>query len=129
MTYNEEMLAAHPPLLLDRPGSAVEEHDGIAVKLAQALGAGVAYMDACEVALHMDPQYLIRGIMDNARGQRFINEDTYPGRIGQAALFQSRTTGRSSFSTRRVSRRPAGSPPRRTSSSCGRHGCARRRPN
>ncbi|GAA3483164.1 FAD-dependent oxidoreductase [Streptomyces yanii] len=87
-TYNEEMLAAHAPLLLDRPGSAIEEHDGIAVKLAQALGAGVAHMDACEVALHMDPQYLIRGIMVNARGQRFINEDTYPGRIGQAALFQ-----------------------------------------
>jgi hypothetical protein len=36
----------------------------------------------------MDPQYLIRVIMVNARGQRFINEDTYPGRIGQAALFQ-----------------------------------------
>ncbi|MGW5116390.1 FAD-dependent oxidoreductase [Streptomyces noursei] len=87
-TYNEEMLAAHAPLLLDRPGSAVEEHDGLAVRLAQALGAGIAHMDACEVALHMDPQYLIRGIMVNGRGQRFINEDTYPGRIGQAALFQ-----------------------------------------
>ncbi|MBD0423943.1 FAD-dependent oxidoreductase [Streptomyces sp. TRM S81-3] len=87
-TYNEEMLAAHAPLLMGRPGSAVEEHDGIAVKLAQALGAGVAHMDACEVAIHMDPQYLIRGIVVNGRGQRFINEDTYPGRIGQAALFQ-----------------------------------------
>ncbi|MGW0816437.1 FAD-dependent oxidoreductase [Streptomyces viridiviolaceus] len=87
-TYDEAMLAAHAPLLRGRPGSAVEEHDGIAVKLAQALGAGVAHMDACEVALHMDPQYLIRGIMVNGRGQRFINEDTYPGRIGQAALFQ-----------------------------------------
>ncbi|POX57213.1 flavoprotein [Streptomyces sp. Ru71] len=87
-TYNEEMLAAHAPLLVGRPGSAVEEHDGVAVRLAQGLGAGVAHMDACEVAVHMDPQYLIRGIVVNGRGQRFINEDTYPGRIGQAALFQ-----------------------------------------
>ncbi|MFG3547529.1 FAD-dependent oxidoreductase [Streptomyces sp. NPDC047725] len=87
-TYNEAMLAAHAPLLVGRPGSAVEEHDGVGVRLAQALGAGVAHMDACEVALHMDPQYLIRGIVVNGRGQRFINEDTYPGRIGQAALFQ-----------------------------------------
>ncbi|MFF2509225.1 FAD-dependent oxidoreductase [Streptomyces sp. NPDC058067] len=87
-TYNEDMLAAHAPLLLDRPGSAVEEHDGLAVRLAQALGAGIAHMDACEVAIHMDPQYLIRGIVVNDRGQRFINEDTYPGRIGQAALYK-----------------------------------------
>ncbi|EST36527.1 FAD-dependent oxidoreductase [Streptomyces roseochromogenus] len=87
-TYDEEMLAAHAPRLLGRAGAAVEEHDGIAVKLAQALGAGVAHMDACEVALPMDPQYLIRGMVVNDQGQRFINEDTYPGRIGQAALFQ-----------------------------------------
>ncbi|MGW1005530.1 FAD-dependent oxidoreductase [Streptomyces sp. NPDC002520] len=87
-TYNDEMLAAHAPLLSGRPGAAVEEHDGIAVKLAQALGAGVAHMDACEVALPMDPQYSIRGILVNGRGQRFINEDTYPGRLGHAALFQ-----------------------------------------
>ncbi|MDI3408790.1 FAD-binding protein [Streptomyces cavernicola] len=87
-TYDEKMLGAHAPLLVGRPGSAVEEHDGLAVKLAQGLGAGVAHMDASEVAVHMDPQYLIRGIVVNGRGQRFVNEDTYPGRIGQAALLK-----------------------------------------
>ena len=31
---------------------------------------------------------MARGVVVNNKGQRFINEDTYPGRIGQAALFQ-----------------------------------------
>ncbi len=30
---------------------------------------------------------MVRGIIVNAHGQRFITEDTYPGRIGQAMLF------------------------------------------
>jgi len=31
---------------------------------------------------------MVRGILVNGRGQRYIPEDTYPGRIGQATLFQ-----------------------------------------
>ena len=31
---------------------------------------------------------MARGVVVNAAGQRFVNEDTYPGRIGQAALFR-----------------------------------------
>jgi 3-oxo-5alpha-steroid 4-dehydrogenase len=85
-TYDEAMVGAHTPRLSGRPGAAVEEHDGISIRLAQALGAQVSHLDASEVAIGCDPQQLVRGIVVNAHGQRFVNEDTYPGRIGQAAL-------------------------------------------
>jgi len=34
------------------------------------------------------PRRLIEGIIVDGNGQRFINEDTYMGRVGQAALYQ-----------------------------------------
>jgi 3-oxo-5alpha-steroid 4-dehydrogenase len=45
-------------------------------------------MDATEVAIFIDPQQLVRGILVNGRGQRYVTEDTYPGRIGQLTLYQ-----------------------------------------
>ncbi|MDF0530712.1 FAD-dependent oxidoreductase [Tsukamurella sp. 8F] len=85
-TYNADMVAAHAPRLAGRPAAAIEEHDGVSILMAQAVGAAVAHMDATEVAFFGDPQLLARGIVVNGRGQRFIAEDTYPGRIGQAVL-------------------------------------------
>jgi len=55
--------------------------------MAQALGAAVQHMGAGQVGFHAVPAFMARGVVVNGRGQRFINEDTYPGRIGQAALF------------------------------------------
>ncbi|MCC3332343.1 FAD-dependent oxidoreductase [Nocardia abscessus] len=86
--YHKEMIEAYAPRLIGRPGAAIEEHDGIGIRLAQALGAELAHMDATEVAFFGDPQLLARGILVNGRGQRYIPEDTYPGRIGQATLIQ-----------------------------------------
>ncbi|MFC6010526.1 FAD-dependent oxidoreductase [Nocardia lasii] len=84
--YDTEMIARYTPKLSGRPGAAIEEHDGIGIRLAQALGAELAHMDASEVAVFGDPQLMARGILVNGRGQRFVTEDTYPGRIGQAVL-------------------------------------------
>ncbi|MGW5574572.1 FAD-dependent oxidoreductase [Nocardia thailandica] len=86
--YDTEMVDRYVPRLSGRPGAAIEEHDGIGIRLAQALGAELAHMDAAEVALFGDPQMLARGILVNGRGQRYIAEDTYPGRMGQATLLQ-----------------------------------------
>lgn len=86
--YNKKMIEAHAPRLIGRPAAAIEEHDGQAILMAHALGADLAHMDATEVAFFGDPQLLARGILVNGRGQRFIAEDTYPGRIGQAVLIQ-----------------------------------------
>ncbi|NKY34073.1 FAD-dependent oxidoreductase [Nocardia speluncae] len=85
--YHDQMIEGFAPRLIGRPGAAIEEHDGIAIRLAQALGADLAHMDATEVAFFGDPQMMARGILVNARGQRYVPEDTYPGRIGQMTLF------------------------------------------
>ncbi|MGW4330067.1 FAD-dependent oxidoreductase [Nocardia sp. NPDC004573] len=86
--YHKEMIEGYAPRLIGRPAAAIEEHDGIGIRLAQALGAELAHMDATEVAFFGDPQLLARGILVNGRGQRYVTEDTYPGRIGQATLIQ-----------------------------------------
>ncbi|WP_433580292.1 FAD-dependent oxidoreductase [Nocardia brasiliensis] len=86
--YHQQMIEGYAPRLIGRPAAAIEEHDGIGIRVAQALGAELAHMDATEVAFFGDPQLLARGILVNGRGQRFIAEDTYPGRIGQATLIQ-----------------------------------------
>ena len=86
--YNSTMIENNAPRLIGRPAAAIEEHDGKSIRLAQALGADVAHMDATEVAFFGDPQLLARGILVNGRGQRYVPEDTYPGRIGQLTLIQ-----------------------------------------
>jgi len=86
--YNQEMVETYVPRLLNRPAASIEQHDGIGIRVAQALGAQVAHMDAAEVAFFADPQMVARGILVNGRGQRYINEDTYCGRVGQATLNQ-----------------------------------------
>lgn len=86
--YNLEMVEAYTPLLLNRPAAAIEEHDGIGILVAQALGAQLAHMDAIEVAIFADPQMIARGILVNGRGQRYIPEDSYPSHIGQSTLIR-----------------------------------------
>ncbi|QXU54396.1 FAD-dependent oxidoreductase [Rhodococcus sp. LW-XY12] len=87
--YNQEMVESYAPQLSGRPGAAIEEHDGRAIRMAQALGADLAHMDATEVAFFGDPQLMARGILVNGRGQRYVPEDTYPGRIGQLTLLKN----------------------------------------
>lgn len=87
--YNNTMLESFAPRLINRPAASIEEHDGRSIRMAQALGADLAHMDATEVAFFCDPQLFIRGILVNGKGQRYINEDTYPGRVGQATLIEN----------------------------------------
>lgn len=86
--YNRQMVEAYTPLLVNRPAAAIEEHDGIGILVAQALGAQLAHMDAIEVAIFADPQMIARGILVNGRGQRYIPEDSYPSHIGQSTLIR-----------------------------------------
>ncbi len=90
--YNESMVTRYAPRIAGRPAASVEEHDGVAIRMAQALGADLAHMDATEVAFLVDPQLVVRGILVNSRGQRYVAEDTYPGRIGQLTLYQQDDT-------------------------------------
>lgn len=90
--YNEAMVAQYAPRIAGRPAASIEQHDGQAIRMAQALGADLAHMDATEVALFIDPQQLVRGILVNGRGQRYVAEDTYPGRAGQHTLYYQDNT-------------------------------------
>ncbi|MGV0791921.1 FAD-dependent oxidoreductase [Mycolicibacterium sp. XJ1819] len=90
--YNEAMVAQYAPRIAGRPAAAIEQHDGQAIRMAQTLGADLAHMDATEVAIFIDPQQLVRGILVNARGQRYVAEDTYPGRVGQLTLYHQDNT-------------------------------------
>ena len=90
--YNDAMVSQYAPRIAGRPAASIEQHDGQAIRMAQALGADLAHMDATEVAIFIDPQQLVRGILVNGRGQRFVPEDTYPGRVGQLTLYHQDNT-------------------------------------
>jgi 3-oxo-5alpha-steroid 4-dehydrogenase len=91
-SYNDAMVAQYAPRIAGRPAASIEQHDGQAIRMAQAVGADLAHMDATEVAFMIDPQQLVRGILVNGRGQRYVTEDTYPGRVGQLTLYHQDDT-------------------------------------
>ncbi|MGH9018390.1 MAG: FAD-dependent oxidoreductase [Acidimicrobiales bacterium] len=92
--WNDDMLRRHAPtLLLGTWKVGTEADDGRAIEMAQAVGARVKNMHAGEVSLPIiPPRHLIEGIIVDGAGQRFINEDTYMGRVGQAALYERDAT-------------------------------------
>jgi 3-oxo-5alpha-steroid 4-dehydrogenase len=87
---NPEMVEQYAPVLNLTPlRLGTEGDDGHGIRLAQAVGARVKRMDAIECALPFNaPRGLVHGILVNRHGQRFVNEDTYMGRVGQRALVQ-----------------------------------------
>ncbi len=85
-----EMLARHAPLLA-RCGWKLEADgcDGHAIRMAVAAGAEIVRMDAGECAIPIAfPNRLAWGIVVNRLGQRYVNEDTYAGRISQETVFR-----------------------------------------
>ncbi|HBZ70486.1 MAG TPA: flavoprotein [Deltaproteobacteria bacterium] len=86
--HNDAMLAAHQPLLARckfRVGA--EGDDGSGICLGMAAGAATVRMNAASISLPVtQPWGLRRGILVNAQGQRFVNEDAYYGRLGELAL-------------------------------------------
>ncbi|MFQ5417020.1 MAG: FAD-dependent oxidoreductase [Myxococcota bacterium] len=88
---NSEMIDAHQPLVRRckfRVGA--QGDDGSGIRLGIAAGAATLHMDAASISLPAtQPWGLRRGILVNGQGQRFINEDAYYGRLGEAALFRN----------------------------------------
>ncbi|MFN8627937.1 MAG: FAD-dependent oxidoreductase [Candidatus Binatia bacterium] len=86
---NPEMVQRHVPLLARcAVKTGTETDDGRAIRMAMGAGADVIRMHAAEVAYPLAPHRLMRGILVNGHGQRFINEDTYFGRLAQEGLFR-----------------------------------------
>jgi 3-oxo-5alpha-steroid 4-dehydrogenase len=88
--FNEAMVEAHcPPARRAHPAWRIgtDADDGTVIRLGQGAGAGVERMDAFECALPIGPPHrMARGVLVNGRGERFINEDAYTGRIGLQCL-------------------------------------------
>lgn len=84
--YNEAMLGQHVPRFVGHEKVGPDTDDGGGIQMGLALGAAVRHMDAGQTAFPADPQLLYRSLLLNGRGQRFMNEDGYPGRVGQTAL-------------------------------------------
>ncbi len=88
--HNEAMVAehcpeAHAPDAAWRIGTAND--DGRGIRMGAGAGAATTRLAAFECALPLGPPHrLARGILVNRHGERFINEDTYTGRIGRHAL-------------------------------------------
>lgn len=87
---NREMIEANQPLVarcMVRVGA--EGDDGSGIRLGVAAGAATIHMSAGSISLPAtQPWGLKRGLLVNAQGQRFINEDAYYGRLGEWALFK-----------------------------------------
>ena len=93
--FNDDMLRRHcPPLVRGTFKVGTEGDDGRGIRMAQAIGAAVRNMYAGEVSLPITPpRTLIHGILVNGRGQRFINEDTYMGRVGPVRALRAGRRG------------------------------------
>ncbi|MFD7291945.1 FAD-dependent oxidoreductase [Streptomyces sp. NPDC059897] len=83
---NEDMLADHAPALLGLGKVSDGLDDGSGIRMACALGAATRRMAAVEIAMTALPALAVRGMLVNAHGQRFINEDVYPGLFSTAAV-------------------------------------------
>ncbi len=88
---NKEMVRSHAPLLQKckyRVGAGGD--DGSGIHLGISAGGATRNMSYGSVSLPIiPPKKLLKGIMVNEQGQRFINEDVYYGLLGEAALYKA----------------------------------------
>jgi 3-oxo-5alpha-steroid 4-dehydrogenase len=86
---NHRMLERYAPLLTPcKMKVGTENDDGLGIRLGLAAGGEAIRMEAGDISLAIfPPNQLRQGIFVNARGQRFLNEDAYFGRVGEHALY------------------------------------------
>lgn len=88
---DEQMLAEHAPQLLGHGKVSAGRDDGSGIRMGMAVGGAVRRMSTVQTALSVVPGLAVRGIVVNALGQRFINEDTYPGLVSEAGVHHEPT--------------------------------------
>ena len=86
-----EMLARHAPHLARcsfRVGA--EGDDGSGIRLGMAAGAETLHLGMGSISLPITPpKAVLRGLLVNGQGQRFVNEDAYMGRLGEFSLLRA----------------------------------------
>ena len=87
---NAEMCAEHLPLLSKTSVPlGIPYNDGAGIRLGVAAGAGLRAMDGMiATGSFYPPAQLIKGILVNARGERFVAEDSYHGRTASFIMEQ-----------------------------------------
>jgi succinate dehydrogenase/fumarate reductase flavoprotein subunit len=86
---NQDMMKRHAPeaLVSNDPLGVVD--DGSGILMGQSVGGQAIHMDQFFMTcIWYPPESLVKGILVNSKGQRFINEDCYHGRIGAYILRQ-----------------------------------------
>ena len=89
-SFNRDMVAAHIPAI----GPSAEPfgipyNDGAGIALGQSVGGAVEAMaGVVGTASFYPPADLIKGILVNARGERFVAEDSYHGRTASHIMQQ-----------------------------------------
>jgi succinate dehydrogenase/fumarate reductase flavoprotein subunit len=88
---NNDMIKEYCPLLehkgVYKQGNPFD--DGSAIKMGLAAGGEAIHMDGCLVtAPFYPPENLLKAILVNKHGKRFINEDSYHARSASACLDQ-----------------------------------------
>jgi succinate dehydrogenase/fumarate reductase flavoprotein subunit len=88
---NREMVLKHAPQLARcRYRAASDGDDGRGIRMGMGAGGEAIRMDVgCIVLPFTVPKILIKGLMVNMHGQRFINEDIYQTAVGEAALIHN----------------------------------------
>lgn len=87
---NTDMVAEHVPQLQEKPfvlGSTYD--DGLGIRLGQSAGGATKHMDQAFITCPVyPPAQLLTGIIVNARGERFVAEDSYHSRTSGFVLDQ-----------------------------------------
>lgn len=87
---NAEMIAENIPLLGETSEPlGIPSNDGAGVRLGLSVGAATSAMDGViPTASIYPPAQLIKGIIVNNRGERFVAEDSYHGRTANFVMEQ-----------------------------------------
>jgi|KBSSwiStaDraftv2_1062776.scaffolds.fasta_scaffold00647_5 3-oxo-5alpha-steroid 4-dehydrogenase len=88
--FNREMVAHYAPKYREAMPLGTLGCDGSGVRLGQSVGGATACMDSVTAWRSISPPItFVQGIVVNAQGQRFINEDAYLGHLGAAVANQT----------------------------------------
>jgi 3-oxo-5alpha-steroid 4-dehydrogenase len=86
---NQDMLRRYAPAALKLSDPIGENDNGSGILMAMGAGGDAIHMDefftTCPWIM---PESLVKGIFVNSRGQRFINEDCYHGRVSRTMIDQ-----------------------------------------
>jgi succinate dehydrogenase/fumarate reductase flavoprotein subunit len=85
-----EMLELHAPALARcKVRVGAEGDDGSGIRMGIAAGGAPQNLGMGSISLPITPpKAILRGVLVNGQGQRFINEDAYFGRLGEYALLR-----------------------------------------